>query len=82
MRPPCEQISLAQADEIDSSTKIINANVPRVKHGQVQKNNFGFWIKLDKDLRGIASSVGSGLVADYEMIASYPNQGPPHREGG
>jgi hypothetical protein len=48
------------------------AYAARIKAGLVQKDGFGMWVCLDHDPRGIASSVGSGIVGKYGKIASYP----------
>lgn len=44
----------------------------RIGAGQVVKDNFGMWVCLGLDDRGIPASVGSGLVDHYEPIAVYP----------
>lgn len=43
----------------------------RQKNGQSVKDNFGMWIGLDLDERGIASSVGSGIINHYKCVATY-----------
>jgi hypothetical protein len=44
----------------------------RVKAGHRVKDNFGMWLKLDRDDRGLPTSVGSGL-ADYRPpVATFP----------
>lgn len=47
------------------------AYAARQKNGQSVKDNFGMWIGLDQDKRGIASSVGSGIIDHYECVATY-----------
>lgn len=47
------------------------AYAARIGNGQTVKNNFGMWVGLDHDDRGIASSVGSGIVDHYEPIARF-----------
>jgi len=44
----------------------------RTEAGQTVRENFGMWVGLDKDDRGIPASTGSGLVDHYEPIAIYP----------
>jgi hypothetical protein len=43
----------------------------RSDEGHKNKNNFGMWVSLDTDNRGIAASVGSGLADKYKPIATY-----------
>lgn len=47
------------------------AYAARQKNGQSVKDNFGMWIGLDQDKRGIASSVGSGIIDHYECVETY-----------
>lgn len=44
----------------------------RVNAGQTMRDEFGMWINLDHDDRGLPASVGSGLADHYEPIAVYP----------
>jgi hypothetical protein len=34
-------------------------------------DNFGMWVALDRDTRGIAASVGSGLIEGHKAIAEF-----------
>ena len=43
----------------------------RSDEGHKNKDNFGMWVNLDTDNRGIAASVGSGLADKYKPIATY-----------
>lgn len=43
----------------------------RSQEGQVNKDGFGMWVNLDLDTRGIAASVGSGIVKQYKPLATY-----------
>lgn len=43
----------------------------RSNEGQSIKDNFGMWIGLDRDDRGIAASVGAGILEKYKPIAIY-----------
>jgi hypothetical protein len=47
------------------------AYAARAKAGQVLKDNFGMWLSLDEDKRGLPASVGSGLSAVNKPIAEY-----------
>ena len=43
----------------------------RIRAGQSEPDNFGMWVGLDVDSRGLPSSVGSGLASEYTAIAVY-----------
>ena len=43
----------------------------RIKEGYTVKDNFGMWVNLDKDDRGIPASVGSGIAEEHTPIAVY-----------
>jgi len=43
----------------------------RIEAGQTIRDNFGMWVCLDRDDRGLPASKGSGLVDHYEPIAVY-----------
>lgn len=47
------------------------AYAARTKAGHIQKNNFGMWVGLDTDDRGIAASVGSGIANKHKRVAIY-----------
>jgi hypothetical protein len=43
----------------------------RRKADQVVRDDFGMWVGLDKDSRGVPASVGSGIKEQYPPIAVY-----------
>jgi hypothetical protein len=43
----------------------------RVAAGHRVKDNFGMWLKLDRDDRGLPTSVGSGLADQRPPVATY-----------
>lgn len=43
----------------------------RAKAGYKNLDNFGMWVGLDPDPRGIATSVGSGIIKNYKPVAVY-----------
>lgn len=47
------------------------AYAARTRAGHVQKDGFGMWVGIDHDPRGIAASVGSGIVEKFRPIAVY-----------
>lgn len=69
--PSKAQVFVFPATEVrkrfDAAYKARTANGERV-----QPDEYGMWVNLDPDLRGIASSVGSGLSKDYQIAACYP----------
>jgi len=44
----------------------------RIQAGQTVKDNFGMWVSLDADDRGLPASVGAGLATEHAPIATYP----------
>lgn len=43
----------------------------RTQAGQEVREDFGMWISLQKDNRGIPASVGSGLADKYKMVKKF-----------
>lgn len=43
----------------------------RAKDNHISRDNFGMWISLDPDTRGIASSVGGGLSKKYPQVVEF-----------
>lgn len=48
-----------------------SAYAARIKDGQTVRDNFGMWVSLGRDDRGIAASVGSGIGDKYGAVAVY-----------
>lgn len=67
--PQNVEVYLFPADDVRK--RFNEAYAARTKAGQVHKDNYGMWVALDKDKRGIASSVGSGIIDHYKRIANY-----------
>lgn len=68
--PENVEVYIFPADEVRS--RFDAAYAARVKAGQVVKNNFGMWVSLDQDDRGIPASTGSGIVKKHKRVAIYP----------
>lgn len=67
--PENVEVYLFPADDV---RKRFNAHyVARSKDGQTIKDNFGMWVGLEHDDRGIAASVGTGIIDHYKPIAVY-----------
>ncbi|MGV3491648.1 MAG: hypothetical protein ACO1OG_10035 [Devosia sp.] len=47
------------------------AYAARTADGQVNEDGYGMWVNLDPDTRGIAASVGSGIIKAYPAFANY-----------
>jgi hypothetical protein len=70
--PQNVQVYVFPADEV---RKRFNANVAaRLKAGQPPRDNFGMWVALDLDQRGLPASVGSGIIDAYKPIAEFSLQ--------
>lgn len=67
--PENVEVFIFPADEVRKRFQA--AHAARTKAGQVVKDNFGMWIGLHKDDRGIPASVGSGIADKYDRITSY-----------
>lgn len=67
--PEKVEVYLFPADEVRQR---FNASyAARAKDGQSIKDNFGMWVGLDRDDRGIAASVGTGILEHYKPIGVY-----------
>ncbi len=66
--PEYIEVYLFEAPEVRKRFDL--AYAARTKHGSV-KDNFGMWVGLDVDKRGIASSVGSGIVEGKKSLAVF-----------
>jgi hypothetical protein len=52
------------------------AYAARAAAGHTNRDDFGMWVALDQDPRGLASSVGSGIVEEFDPVATYPMSDP------
>ncbi len=43
----------------------------RLKAGQKIRDNFGMWVNLDPDNRGVPASAGAGIVTKHKRVAIY-----------
>ena len=44
----------------------------RIDAGQTVRDDFGMWLSLDEDDRGLPASVGAGLATAYPPITAFP----------
>jgi hypothetical protein len=63
------EVYLFEASEVRK--RFDQAYAARAKAGQTLKDNYGMWVGLDKDQRGLPASVGSGLAEEHKPIAVY-----------
>lgn len=47
----------------------------RIDAGQTVRDDFGMWLNLDEDDRGLAASVGAGLATVHPPITTFPLEG-------
>jgi hypothetical protein len=78
--PQKVEIYIFPADEVRK--RFNSAYKARKDAGQNIKENFGMWVALDHDDRGIPASVGSGLAEDFEPIAVFPLETNKQNETG
>lgn len=67
--PENVEVYIFPADEVRA--RFDAAYSARSKAGQVNKDNFGMWVRLDHDDRGIPASVGSGIINKHKRVAIY-----------
>ena len=67
--PRSAQVYLFSAEEVRE--RFNAAYEARIEAGQKVRHNFGMWVCLDEDTRGIAASVGSGIANQYDPIAEF-----------
>jgi len=68
--PENVEVYIFPADEVRK--RFHAAYAARVNDGQKVRDNFGMWVGLDRDERGIAASVGSGIIEKYKRVEVYP----------
>lgn len=67
--PENVEVYIFPADEVRK--RFNAAYAARNKEGLTIKDNFGMWVSLDRDDRGLAASVGSGILDHYKRVAAY-----------
>ena len=67
--PENAEVYVFPADEVRK--RFDAAYAARIEAGRSVKNNFGMWVRLDRDDRGIAASVGSGIIDQHKSVATY-----------
>ncbi|MEZ5792346.1 MAG: hypothetical protein R3D34_16700 [Nitratireductor sp.] len=67
--PTAIEVYIFPASEVRK--RFDEAYAARVDGGLTVRNNFGMWVSLDKDERGIPASVGSGIIEQYPAVGTY-----------
>lgn len=67
--PESVEVYLFHASEVRK--RFDQAYLARTKQGGRVKDNFGMWVGLDIDKRGVTSSVGSGIVEGQKSLAVF-----------
>jgi hypothetical protein len=67
--PENVEIYIFPADEV--RYRFNAADTARANDRQASQDGYGMWVGLDRDDRGLAASVGSGIVEDYNRSAIY-----------
>jgi hypothetical protein len=70
--PKTVQVYLFPADDVRK--RFDASRDSRIKAGQPPRDNFGMWVALDLDQRGVPASAGSGIIEQYKPIAEYSLQ--------
>jgi hypothetical protein len=65
-------IEVYELDAKEVRERFDAAYAARRKADQTIQDNFGMWVNLDVDTRGIPASTGSGIAEKYKPIAAYP----------
>ena len=66
-----ENIEVMMFSATEVKKRFNEAYAARIKDGQTVRDNFGMWVGLDHDDRGLAASVGSGIAEKHERLATY-----------
>lgn len=67
-----ENIEVYIFPAIDVRKRFDAAYEARKKNGQSIKDNFGMWVGLDHYSENTPASIGSGIIDQYDCIATYP----------
>lgn len=67
-----QSVEVYRFDVAEVRKRFDESYAARIHAGQTVKDNFGMWVKLDTDERGLPASVGAGLAAKYGPIATFP----------
>ena len=66
-----QRIEVYWFDAVEVRKRFDESYAARIQAGQTVKDNFGMWVNLDKDDRGLPASVGAGLAVVQSPVATY-----------
>lgn len=66
-----QSIEVYRFDAVDVRKRFDASYEARIEAGHVVRENYGMWVNLDVDDRGLPASVGAGLANEHEPIAVY-----------
>ena len=67
-----QNVEVYRFDAAEVRKRFDESYAARIQAGQTVKDNFGMWVNLDTDDRGLPASVGAGLAAKHAPIATFP----------
>lgn len=65
-------VEVYRFDAAETRERFDASYTARIEAGQTVRDDFGMWVNLDEDDRGLPASVGSGLAVAYPPIATFP----------
>ena len=65
-------VEVYRFDATEVRTRIDASYDARIGAGQTVRDDFGMWLNLDEDDRGLPASVGAGLATVYPPITAFP----------
>ena len=65
-------VEVYRFDATETRERFDASYAARIEAGQTVRDDFGMWVNLDEDDRGLPASVGSGLAVAYPPIATFP----------
>ena len=65
-------VEVYRFDATETRERFDASYAARIEAGQTVRDDFGMWVSLDEDDRGLPASVGSGLAVAHPPIAIYP----------
>ena len=66
-----QRIEVYRFDAVEVRKRFDESYAARIQAGQTVKDNFGMWVNLDKDDRGLPASVDAGLAVVQSPVATY-----------
>ena len=64
-------VEVYRFDAAETRERFDASYAARIEAGQTVRDDFGMWVNLDEDDRGLPASVGSGLAVAHPPIATF-----------